>query len=134
MKAGPIQAARLVMLRDLRLAFRKPSQLLQPLMFFMIVATLFPLTLTPELSRLRDAAPGVLWVGALLSSLLALEFLFREAEFSRIAIEYRSPVAEAERLLSVPGDDSQAALLNENFERIGSLLFGAQDYALIATR
>jgi heme exporter protein B len=47
-------------------------------MFFMIVATLFPLTLTPELSRLRDAAPGVLWVGALLSSLLALEFLFRE--------------------------------------------------------
>ena len=47
-------------------------------MFFMIVATLFPLTLTPELSRLRDAAPGVLWIGALLSSLLALEFLFRD--------------------------------------------------------
>jgi heme exporter protein B len=47
-------------------------------MFFMIVATLFPLTLTPEMSRLRDAAPGVLWIGALLSSLLALEFLFRE--------------------------------------------------------
>jgi heme exporter protein B len=67
-----------VALRDLRLAFRKPSQLLQPLMFFMIVATLFPLSLTPEMSRLRDAAPGVLWVGALLSSLLALEFLFRE--------------------------------------------------------
>ena len=78
MKTGPLAAARLVMLRDLRLAFRKPSQLLQPLMFFMIVATLFPLTLTPELSRLRDAAPGVLWVGALLSSLLALEFLFRD--------------------------------------------------------
>jgi heme exporter protein B len=71
-------AARLVMVRDLRLAFRKPSQLLQPLIFFMIVATLFPLTLSPEMSRLRDAAPGVLWVGALLSSLLALEFLFRE--------------------------------------------------------
>jgi len=78
MKTGALEAARLVMVRDLRLAFRKPSQLLQPLMFFMIVATLFPLTLTPELSRLRDAAPGVLWVGALLSSLLALEFLFRE--------------------------------------------------------
>ena len=78
MKTRPLEAARLVMLRDLRLAFRKPSQLLQPLMFFMIVATLFPLTLTPELSRLRDAAPGVLWVGALLSSLLALEFLFRD--------------------------------------------------------
>jgi len=78
MKTTALAAARLVAARDLRLAFRKPSQLLQPLMFFMIVATLFPLTLTPELSRLRDAAPGVLWVGALLSSLLALEFLFRE--------------------------------------------------------
>jgi heme exporter protein B len=78
LKTNPLAAARLVMLRDLRLAFRKPSQLLQPLIFFMIVATLFPLTLTPEMSRLRDAAPGVLWVGALLSSLLALEFLFRE--------------------------------------------------------
>ncbi len=63
-----------------------------------------------------------------------LEFLFREAQFSRIAIEYRSPVADTERLLPVPGDDPQAALLNENFERISSLLFGAQDYALIATR
>ena len=41
-------------------------------------ATLFPLALTPEMSRLRDVAPGVLWVAALLSSLLALEHLFRE--------------------------------------------------------
>jgi heme exporter protein B len=78
MKSSALAAAKLVAARDLRLAFRKPSQLLQPLMFFMIVATLFPLTLTPELSRLRDAAPGVLWIGALLSSLLALEFLFRD--------------------------------------------------------
>src|SRR3954466_11526271 len=78
MKTSPLSVAGLIIARDLRLAFRKPSQVIQPLMFFMIVATLFPLTLTPELSRLRDAAPGVLWVGALLSSLLALEFLFRE--------------------------------------------------------
>lgn len=78
MKTGALAVAGLVMARDLRLAFRKPSQLLQPLLFFMIVATLFPLTLSPELSRLRDAAPGVLWIGALLSSLLALEFLFRD--------------------------------------------------------
>jgi heme exporter protein B len=78
MKTPAVMVAWLVARRDLRLAFRKPSQLIQPLMFFMIVATLFPLALSPELSRLRDAAPGVLWVGALLSSLLALEFLFRE--------------------------------------------------------
>jgi heme exporter protein B len=77
-KSSALAAARLVASRDLRLAFRKPSQLLQPLMFFMIVATLFPLTLSPEMSRLRDASPGVLWIGALLSSLLALEFLFRD--------------------------------------------------------
>ena len=76
MKTAAADVAWLVARRDLRLAFRKPSQLIQPLMFFMIVATLFPLTLTPEMSRLRDAAPGVLWIGALLSSLLALEFLF----------------------------------------------------------
>ena len=56
MKASAVAVARLVVARDLRLAFRKPSQLLQPLLFFMIVATLFPLTLTPDLSRLRDAA------------------------------------------------------------------------------
>jgi O-antigen chain-terminating methyltransferase len=63
-----------------------------------------------------------------------LEFLFREAEFSRFAIEYRSPVSDDERLVPLPGDDPQTALLNRNFERIGSLLFGAQDYAVIATR
>jgi heme exporter protein B len=78
MKTPALTAARLVAVRDLRLAFRKPSQVIQPLMFFMIVATLFPLTLTPEMARLREAAPGVLWIGALLSSLLALEFLFRD--------------------------------------------------------
>ena len=78
MKTAPLSAAALVVMRDLRLAFRKPSQLVQPLVFFLIVATLFPLSLTPEMSRLRDAAPGVLWISALLSSLLALEFLFRE--------------------------------------------------------
>lgn len=73
-----LTAARLVLERDLRLAFRKRQQLVQPLAFFAIVTTLFPLSITPELSRLREIAPGVLWVAALLSSLLALEFLFRD--------------------------------------------------------
>jgi heme exporter protein B len=68
----------LVLERDLRLAFRNAGQLLQPLAFFAVVATLFALALTPELSRLRDVAPGVLWVGALLASLLAIEFLYRD--------------------------------------------------------
>jgi heme exporter protein B len=76
--AGALDAARLALLRDLRLAFRKRSQLVQPLAFFAIVTLLFPLATSPELSRLRELAPGVVWVGALLASLLALEFLFRD--------------------------------------------------------
>ncbi len=73
-----LEVARLVLARDLRLAFRKREQLVQPLAFFAIVTTLFPLATTPELAQLRQIAPGVLWVAALLASLLALEFLFRD--------------------------------------------------------
>jgi heme exporter protein B len=76
--ASAMDAARLVLARDLRLAFRRGSELLQPLIFFAIVTTLFPLAVSPDLARLRAIAPGVLWVAALLASLLALEFLFRE--------------------------------------------------------
>jgi heme exporter protein B len=75
---APLQAAKLVLARDLKLAFRKRGQLIQPLVFFAIVTTLFPLGISPQLSQLRDVAPGALWVAALLSSLLALEFLFRD--------------------------------------------------------
>jgi heme exporter protein B len=78
MNTPPLGAARLILARDLHLAFRRPGELLQPLVFFAIVTTLFPLAITPELSQLRQVAPGVVWVGALLSSLLALEFLYRD--------------------------------------------------------
>jgi heme exporter protein B len=73
-----LAVAGLMLERDLRLAFRKASQLVQPLAFFAMVTTLFPLAITPELSRLRHIASGVLWAAALLASLLALEFLFRD--------------------------------------------------------
>jgi heme exporter protein B len=76
--AAPLAAARLALMRDLRLAFRKRGQLVQPLVFFALVTLLFPLAISPELARLREIAPGVLWVAALLASLLALEFLFRD--------------------------------------------------------
>jgi heme exporter protein B len=78
MRTSALSAAVLVVKRDLVLAFRRLGQIVQPLAFFAVVATLFPLALTPEMSRLRDVAPGVLWVSALLSSLLALEYLFRD--------------------------------------------------------
>jgi heme exporter protein B len=75
---SPGRAGLMLMRRDLRLAMRRPGEWLQPLVFFLVVTTLFPLATDPQLSRLRDMAPGALWVAALLSSLLALELLFRE--------------------------------------------------------
>ena len=74
----PLTAARLVISRDLTLAFRRPEQLLHPLVFFVLVTTLFPLSVSPERAQLRAIAPGVLWVAALLAALLALDFLFRD--------------------------------------------------------
>jgi heme exporter protein B len=71
------RAMLLVVGRELRLSFRRPDQLLQPLVFFLIVTTLFPLGLNLQLSLLQDMAPGVLWTAALLSSLLSLESLFK---------------------------------------------------------
>jgi heme exporter protein B len=72
-----MRAMGLVVWRELRLSFRRPEQLLQPLVFFLIVTTLFPLGLSLQLSLLRDMAPGVLWVAALLASLLSLDSLFK---------------------------------------------------------
>jgi heme exporter protein B len=72
------RAGLLLVQRDLRLAMRRPGEWLQPLIFFLVVTTLFPLATDPQMSRLRDMAPAALWVAALLSSLLALELLFRE--------------------------------------------------------
>jgi heme exporter protein B len=77
MSVGIWQAMMLVVRRELCLSFRRPEQLLQPLVFFLIVTTLFPLGLSVQLSLLRDMAPGVLWVAALLSSLLSLDALFK---------------------------------------------------------
>ena len=74
---GMFRAASLAYRRDLLLAFRHWGQVAQPLVFFVIVATLFPLALGPELAQLREIAGGTLWVAALLASLLGVELLFR---------------------------------------------------------
>jgi heme exporter protein B len=70
-------AARLVFRRDMTLAWRRWDEVAQPLIFYLVVTTLFPLATTPDLQQLREIAPGVIWVAALLASLLALESLFR---------------------------------------------------------
>jgi heme exporter protein B len=77
MNVGVWDAFVLVVRRELCLSFRRPDQLIQPLVFFLIVTTLFPLGLSVDLSLLRSMAPGVLWVGALLASLLSLDVLFK---------------------------------------------------------
>jgi heme exporter protein B len=77
MTVGVWRALGLVLERELLLSFRRPDQLLQPLVFFLIVTTLFPLGLSVQLSLLREMAPGVLWVAALLASLLSLDSLFK---------------------------------------------------------
>jgi heme exporter protein B len=66
-----------ILVRDLRIAFRRVSEVANPLLFFVVVVSLFPLALSPNPDVLRDVGTGVLWVSALLSSLLALEGLFR---------------------------------------------------------
>jgi heme exporter protein B len=65
-----------VVRRDLLLALRRKSEVLTTLFFFVIVVSLFPLGIGPEMSLLRKIAPGVLWVAALLATMLSLNRLF----------------------------------------------------------
>ncbi|WP_432324895.1 heme exporter protein CcmB [Yersinia enterocolitica] len=67
-----------VLRRELKIAFRKGAEIVNPLWFFLIVITLFPLGIGPEPQLLARIAPGIVWVAALLASLLSLERLFRD--------------------------------------------------------
>ena len=62
--------------RDLLLAMRRKSEMLTALFFFIIVVSLFPLGIGPEALLLKKIAPGILWVAALLASMLSLNRLF----------------------------------------------------------
>ena len=66
----------LVVRRDLVLAMRRRADVLTTLIFFVMVVSLFPLGVGPEMDMLRKMAPGVLWVAALLASMLSLGRLF----------------------------------------------------------
>jgi heme exporter protein B len=65
-----------VVRRDVSLAFKRPGDVLNPLFFFAMVSTLFPLALGPDPDQLAALGPGVVWVAALLSTLLSLNGLF----------------------------------------------------------
>ena len=62
--------------RDLKMALRNPSSFLNPLLFFVIAISLFPLAISPEAHTLSNIGPGVIWVTCMLSVLLSLNALF----------------------------------------------------------
>ena len=72
--------------RDLLLALRRKSEVLTGVFFFVVVASLFPLAIGPDFKILRLIAPGILWVGALLASMLVLARLF-EADYQDGSLE-----------------------------------------------
>ena len=71
-----IETLTCVVYRDLLLALRRKSDVATALLFFVVVASLFPLGVGAEPNLLRSIAPGVIWVAALLSSMLSLRRLF----------------------------------------------------------
>ena len=76
-----------VLRRDLKLGIRKRSELTNPILFFILVVSLFPLGIGPEPAILAEIAPGVIWVAALLATLLSMENLFR-SDFEDGTLEY----------------------------------------------
>jgi heme exporter protein B len=89
-----LKTLKCVVRRDLLLAFRRRSDILITVFFFVIVVSLFPLGVGPEPELLRVMAPGILWVAALLASMLALGRLF--------AIDYADGTLEQMLLLPEP--------------------------------
>lgn len=76
--SGTLGAMRAIFMRDMRLALRRRADTAAALFFFVIVASLFPLGVGPEPALLRTMAAGVLWVAALLASMLSLGRLFAD--------------------------------------------------------
>jgi heme exporter protein B len=83
----------IVLKRDLKLSFRRWSELANPLLFFLVVTAIFPLALPPSAPELEPLGTGIVWVAALLSSLLGLDGLFRnDAEDGSLEQLMLSPV------------------------------------------
>lgn len=76
--ARALDGLRGLFMRDLRIALRRRSDTTAALVFFVIVVSLFPLGVGPEPALLRSMAPGVVWVAALLASMLSLSRLYAD--------------------------------------------------------
>ncbi|MDX1799884.1 MAG: heme exporter protein CcmB [Marinobacter sp.] len=75
---APLRPALIAIVRrDLKTSLRQRQDLFNPLVFFVMVVSLFPLGVSPEVSFLQQSGTGILWVAALLSTLLSLDHLFR---------------------------------------------------------
>ena len=83
--------------RDLKMALRNPSSFLNPLLFFVISISLFPIAISPESQTLSNIAPGIIWVTVMLSALLSLNTLFHFdyengiLEISNQSITFKGP-------------------------------------------
>ena len=64
--------------RDLLLGIRNKTDLVKPLIFFLLVSALVPLAVAPEAERLSQLAPGIIWIFAVLATLLSVERLFSD--------------------------------------------------------
>ena len=63
--------------RDLLIAFRRRSEIIHPIIFFVMVISLFPLAIGDDKDLLQKIAPAIIWVTALLATMLSLDNLFR---------------------------------------------------------
>ena len=78
MRPGSLSGAFLLLLRrDLILAFRRRAEMINPLLFFILVTAMFPLGIGADPVLLKAVGPGVIWVAALLAALLSLDGVFR---------------------------------------------------------
>ncbi len=75
--ATTFDAFRHTLKRDLIVAYKRKNDVVNPFMFFLIVASLFPIGISPEPDRLAEVAAGVLWISALLAAMLSMDNLFR---------------------------------------------------------
>jgi heme exporter protein B len=85
-QASIFQAFVVTLKRDLLIAYKRKNDIVNPFMFFLITSSLFPIGISPDPSRLGEIAAGVLWISALLASLLAMDNLYR-ADFEDGSLE-----------------------------------------------
>ena len=81
------RAFSLLLRRDLTLAFRQRAEMINPLLFFVLVTALFPLGIGADPGLLRSIGPGIIWVAALLAAMLSLDSVFR-SDFEDGSLEH----------------------------------------------